>query len=129
MGPKPSQYASGDGMGTDMLVVAICSTRAIARAARLTGTLRLDRRARHRTVGAEHATIFRLRPQAGSAAGAFVIESAGVRRHGLGFGYAAARTSNDRREDHAFGGSRDACGGGRGDDCAVALEGASLRVR
>src|SRR6516165_11576196 len=90
------------GYRVDMLVVAICSARAIACAARLTGTLRLDRRARHRTVGAEHATISRLRPQAGSAAGAFVIESAGVRRHGLGFGYAAVRTSNDRLEDHAF---------------------------
>src|SRR5262249_13412763 len=59
-------------------------------------------RARHRTVGAEHATIARLRPQAGAAAGAFVIESAGIGRHDLRFGHAAMRTSNDRFADHGF---------------------------
>src|SRR5262249_13985963 len=68
----------------------------------LTGTYGLDRRARHRTVGAEHATIARLRPQPCAATGALVKELAGISRHGLGFCGSAIRTGDNGFKDHGI---------------------------
>jgi hypothetical protein len=73
---------------------------AAASGARLARTLGLDRRARNRAVGTEHATVARLRPQHRAAAGAAIDNLAGVRRHGLRFRGGAIRTGDDGFTDH-----------------------------
>ena len=71
-----------------------------ARAATGTGPARafgLDRRARNRAIGAEHATVAGLRPQHGAAAAAAIENLAGVDWHLLPLCGSAMRAS-----DHGF---------------------------
>src|SRR5262249_50221350 len=69
--------------------------------ASLTRTLGLDRRARNRAIGTEHATIARLRPQCRAAAGAGIEKPAGIGRHGLRFRGGAMRAGDDRFKNHS----------------------------
>jgi hypothetical protein len=62
---------------------------------------RLDGRARNGPIGAEHATIARLRLQALAAALAIIKEQAGVFRHPFEGLLAAFRTGDGRLLDHA----------------------------
>src|SRR5215469_5690594 len=80
---------------------------------RFQGSLRLDWRARRRTVGKEHAAIAWLRLEARAAATAFVKELAGIGRHGLGLGRAAMRASDDGCKYH---------------DCKPVLDATSRRI-
>ena len=64
------------------------------------GALGLDRRARHRAVGAEHAAIAGLGPQHHAAARACVDDPACVGRHVLNLGSATSRASDDGVIDH-----------------------------
>jgi hypothetical protein len=75
------------------------STRA-AGSLGLASTHCLDRRARHRAIGAEHATISLLRTQCRAAAGTFVKELAGIGRHGFRFGGSATRAGDNGFKDH-----------------------------
>jgi hypothetical protein len=65
-----------------------------------TGSLHLDWRARHRTVGTEHAAVTWLRLEARAAAGALVKEPACIGRHGLGPGRTAMGARDDGYKDH-----------------------------
>jgi hypothetical protein len=80
--------------------VSLSAHRRLARAARgraaLARTRGLNRRARHRAIGTEHATIARLWLQLRAAAGAFIEELAGIRRHGFRFRERAVRTGDGR---------------------------------
>lgn len=61
--------------------------------------VRLNRRTRHRTVGAKHAAVTRPRPEYDMATLALVEPLAHVRRHRLGFRVTACRTG-ERRFEH-----------------------------
>jgi hypothetical protein len=78
-------------------MVAILSTRTGGRAT-LARAFGLDRRARHRTIGTEYATIARLRLRA--AASAFVEEPTCIGRPGLRFRDGAVRTGDSRLKEH-----------------------------
>ena len=60
----------------------------------------LDRRTRHRAVGAEHTAVPRLGLESGSTPGAIIEELAGVGRHGLGGLVPTGWTSQDRLKLH-----------------------------
>jgi len=60
---------------------------------------RLHRRARHSAEAAEDAAVTRVRPEEGTALGAFVEEQARVGRHGFRFRTAAIRARKDRLQD------------------------------
>src|SRR5713101_8813881 len=77
------------------------STRTAGSSSGFTGALGLDRRAWHRTVGAEHATVTLLRTQHRAAPGALVEELAGVGRHTFRFGGSGKRACDDRFKDHS----------------------------
>src|SRR5215469_1668619 len=62
--------------------------------------LLLNWRAGNRSVGTEHAAIFRLRTQQRTAAVALIKELAGVGWHDLGFCRAAVRTGDRRFQNH-----------------------------
>ncbi len=64
--------------------------------------LLLNRRAFHRTEGAEHAAIPRMGAEQHLAAGAFVEELTGVLRHGFLFGRAAMRAGQHGFEKGAI---------------------------
>jgi len=67
---------------------------------RLTRPLRLDRRARHRAVRAEHAAVAPLWSQPLATARAIVKVPAGVNRHGFGLCSGAMRAGDDGLKDH-----------------------------
>ena len=80
-----------------------CSLLSIGRAtcrAVLARPLGLNRRARHRAIGAEHATIAGLWLQLCAATGALVKELTSIGRHGLRFRDRAMRTSDGRLNKH-----------------------------
>ena len=117
-------------------VVAARTASGGARTSGLSGTtggaalgarpLRLDRRTRHRPVGAEHAAVARLRPQRRAALRARIENPAGIRRHRLRFRRCAVRAGDDRFKDHRS--LPKACRGSAHVHCRMATSLDGLRV-
>jgi len=84
---------ANDGRGTKSL------TRTDASAWAAAIPMLLNRRALHRTEGAEDAAVTRLGAQHRSAVAAFVEKLAGIRGHGFLLGEAAIRAGQDGFED------------------------------
>src|SRR5262245_42080408 len=78
----------------------VASARTSVGPGRPARALCLDWRARHRTIGTEHAAVAMLGPHGRATACAVVDELARVGRHGLRLGSGAIRTGNYRFKDH-----------------------------
>ena len=70
--------------------------------ARLSATLRLNWRTRHRAVGTKYAAISCLRPELRSAASALILNLAGIGPHRLRLCGSTTRACNDRLIDHGL---------------------------
>src|SRR5215831_7607066 len=100
----------GTSMTSDLLTIpnslAADPSTCAARSPGLARTLCLDRWARHRAIGTEHAAITLARTQHRAAAGTSVEELAGIGRHSFRFGGSAKRAGDNALKHHSTSPSR-----------------------